>query len=334
MANPESPARLFSELRKLAAENPRQARAEFAELLDTNAASVKEILLLAGAPGEGRLRQLIANAVKQRADKARVAPYLQAWLANETDEFAKASISAALVGVDQNAFQPYLPPDPPKVVETYRYVADRLCHRIRNSMTGPAQHLRTLESLLNGGTDPRSLEAKGAVTQLKDSLRALSRIVEFNIEDGYFEWRAVDLTAWLRTMTAQYIAKNAPLTLKITGLTDGLAARIRANDLLLEILFWNLWKNAQQSAGSPCEITVQIRLAGGEAELLIIDNGGGFSPEHAGVAFVEQFSSRGSNHGRGLLEVQDAVRRLGGTVELVQHKTNEYRICIRIPILK
>lgn len=334
MANPESSTVFFSELRKLAAENPRQARAQFTALLDSNASSVEEILRLAGAPGEGRLRQLIANAVKQRADKARVAPYLQGWLGNETDEFAKTSISAALVGVDQNAFQPYIPPDPPQVVETYRYVADRLCHRIRNSMTGPAQHLRTLESLLNGGTDSKSLEAKSAVTQLKDSLRALSRIVEFNIEDSYFEWRAVDLTAWLQTMTAQYIAKNAPLTLKITGSSEELAVRIRANDLLLEILFWNLWKNAQQSVGNPCEITIQIKSTGAEVELLIIDNGKGFSPEYAGVAFVEQFSSRGSNHGRGLLEVQDSVRRLGGTVELVQHKPNEYRIRIRVPVLK
>ncbi len=70
-------------------------------------------------------------------------------------------------------------------METYRYVAERLCHRVRNSMTGPAQHLRTLETLLNGGTDAKSLEAKGAVTQLKDSLRALSRIVEFDIDDNH-----------------------------------------------------------------------------------------------------------------------------------------------------
>jgi signal transduction histidine kinase len=334
MANPELPMPLFLELRKLAAENPRLARAQFSALLDSNADSLDEILRLAGGAGEGRLRQLIANAVKRRADKARVVPQLQIWLGGETDEFAKAAISAALAGVDQNVFQPQIPSDLPQIVETYRYVADRLCHRIRNSMTVPAQHLRTLEILLNGGTDTKSLEAKGAVTQLKDSLRALSRIVEFNIDDGYFEWRAVDLVAWLQSMTSQYIAKNTPLTLKITGLPEGQVARIRANDLLLEILFWNLWKNAQQAVGDPCEITAHVTLANTEVEVLITDNGSGFSAEHADLAFVEQFSSLGSNRGRGLLEVHDAIRRLGGTVDLVQSAMNEYRIRIRIPILK
>lgn len=326
---------LFFELQKLAAENPRLARVRFSALLDSNADSVEEILHLAGGPGEGRLRQLIANAVKQRADKARVAPHLQRWLGDETDEFAKAAISAALVGVDQNSFQTHIPPDLPQIVETYRYVADRLCHRIRNSMTGPTQYLRTLELLLNGGTDTKSLEAKGVVNQLKDSLRALSRIVEFNINDSYFEWRAVDLVAWLQSMTSQYIAKNnTPLILRITGLSDGQVVHIRANDLLLEILFWNLWKNAQQAVVSSCEIIVHVTLADTAVELSITDNGSGFSPEYADVAFVEQFSSRDSNRGRGLLEVQDAIRRLGGTVDLVQNATNEYRIRIRIPILK
>jgi len=130
MANLESSMALFSELRKLAAENPRQARAQFSALLDSNAASVEEVFRLAGAPGEGRLRQLIANAVKQRADKARAVPHLRRWLAGETDEFAKAAIAAALIGVDQSAFESYgSPADLPEIVETYRYVADRLCHR-------------------------------------------------------------------------------------------------------------------------------------------------------------------------------------------------------------
>ena len=191
-----------------------------------------------------------------------------------------------------------------------------------------------LESLLNGGTDSKSLEAKSTTSQLKDSLRALSRIVEFNIEDGYFEWRIIDLIAWLRAMTLQYIANNTSLTLRFTGLGEGQFIRIQATDLLLETLFWNLWKNAQQIVGNSCEITIHFTLKNAEVELLIIDNGGGFTSEDTEVAFVEQFSSRGSNHGRGLLEVQDAVYRLGGSVELFRNTTNEYRIRIRLPIVQ
>jgi signal transduction histidine kinase len=334
MVTRKSPTEIFSELRKLAAEDPRQARREFSGLLDANAPSVEEVLRLAGEPGEGRLRQLIANAVKLRTDKARVIPHLRDWLARETDEFASAAIGAALRGVDQTAFQASTPPNQKEFVELYRYVAGRLCHRIRNSMTGPTQHLRTLESIFSSGMDPISLEAKDAVGRLKDSLRALSRIVEFNIDDTYFEWRPVDIAAWLRDMTNRYNAANVPLSLKIVGQADAQKIRVRANDLMLEIIFWNLWKNAQQAIGHSCEITVNFTLNKNEVKLLISDNGRGFNPQHVSVAFVEQFSTMGPDRGRGLLEVHDAISRVGGNANLIRDVANEYRICIILPVLK
>ncbi len=322
---------VFLRLRKLAVENPREARASFSQLLDSEPTVVDGLLKLASAPGEGRIRQLIANAVKNRSDKSRVAHHLRSWLASETDEFAKAAINAAVQGVELEVFPQITPPEPPRIVETYRYVADRLCHRVRNSLTGPAQHLRTLEYLLNGGTDARSLEAKAAVIQLKDSLRSLSRIVEFNIDDSYFEWRAIDIVAWLSAMTFRYIANNSPLSVRIPNADGHPDARIRANDLLLEVLFWNIWKNAQQAVENPCEITIEVKRLNGWLELLIIDNGPGFSAEDTAVAFIDQFSSKGTNHGRGLLEVHDAVRRLGGSVALVPYRARDFRIQLRFP---
>lgn len=330
MPSRDSALAAFEELRRLAAENPRAARAKLAALLDSGDAVIEETLRLANAPGEGRLRQLIANAVKNRTDKARVVPHLVRWLELETDEFAKAAISGALVDVERAAYQPAAPPDPPRLVDTYRYVADRICHRVRNSLTGPAQHLRKVESLFNGGVDPVAAEAKAAVSQLKDALRALSRIVEFDIEDSHFQWRSVDLPAWIRTMTTQYIAKNSLLRVSIEG--DTASMRMRANDYLLETLFWNLWKNAQQFIGASCEIKVQFAVTAGRVQLLVTDNGRGFSANDAEVAFIDQFERRGANYGRGLLEVQDAIRRLSGSVALVQIVPGEFRVQITFPL--
>src|ERR1051326_6284213 len=145
MENLESAPAIFADLRKLAAESPRDARARLAALLDSNAIAVEEVMRLASAPGEGRLRQLIANTVTKRHDKARVAIHLNRWLEIETDEFAKAAITAAVAGIQSGAFHPVAPPEPSQLLETYRYVADRLCHRVRNSLPGPAQHLRNLQ---------------------------------------------------------------------------------------------------------------------------------------------------------------------------------------------
>jgi signal transduction histidine kinase len=329
MEKSEASVTAFAELRRLAAESPRDARARFASLLDSNAASLDEILSLASAPGEGRLRQLIANTVAKRRDKTRVVVHLSRWLEIETVEFAKAAITAAVTDVQSVTVHPVTPSEPPQLVETYRYVADRLCHRVRNSLTGPSQYLRTLESLLNGAVDAKSAEAKAAVAQLKDALRDLSRIVEFDTGDSYFQWRSVDLPAWLKAMTNQYVSKNgASLALEILGLPVVSEIRIRANDYLLETIFWNLWKNAQQAVGAPCRITVKFLPFDSRLELIVSDNGSGFTAEDAELAFVDQFKRRGGNFGRGLLEVQDAVRRLAGNVGLVQISPNEYRIRI------
>jgi signal transduction histidine kinase len=333
MGNPDNATALFADLRRLAAESPRDARARFVQLFESDSEPLQEVLSLAGRPGEGRLRQLIANSVKNRADKARIVPHLARWRELETDEFAKAAINAALVGVGSEMLQPPRPADLPQIVDTYRYVADRLCHRVRNSLTGPAQHLRKLDLLLNGAADQKTADVRDTVGRLRDSLRELSRIVEFNIEDEYFQWTSIDLPIWLKKMTDQYVAKNSPLTLRIVGVGENESLRIRANQLLLEILFWNLWKNAQQAAGAACEIVVNFSAAGSETQLLITDNGPGFTAQEAELAFVDQFSRRGSNHGRGLLEVHDAVRRLSGSVKLAPLPGGDYRIRLVFPLV-
>ena len=334
MASNESQISSFAEFQKLAAESPRDARRHLNALLDSGAELLDTILRLATAPSEGRLRQLIANTVRHRKDKARVVPYLLHWRDTETDEFAKAAIAAALADVGPTVSHSSQAPDLPQLVETYRYVANRLCHRVRNSLTSPAQHLRSLETVLNGAIDAKSLEAKDAVGKLKNALRELSRIVEFDIDDSYFQWKSVDLPAWLRSMTTQYSAKNSRVALRITGPAKDEEVRIQANDLLLETLFWNLWKNAQQVVESPCEIGAHFSISDPNVDILITDNGQGFSAEDAELAFVDRFARRGANFGRGLLEVHDAVQRLGGTVQLVQIAGDVYRPKLTFPLTK
>jgi len=333
MEKPESGATIFADLRKLAAESPKDARTRFAAILDSNANALEDVMRLASAPGEGRLRQLIANTVAKRRDKAGVAIHLNRWLEIETDEFAKSAIAAAVADIQIGSFQPAAPPEPPQLVETYRYVADRLCHRVRNSLTGPAQHLRKLESLLNGGTDANSAEAKSTVGQLKDALRDLSRIVEFDTGDSYFQWRHIDLKSWLRSMNNQYVSKNAAaISLDILGHSEISEIWIRANDYFLGTIFWNIWKNAQQAVGAPCKIAARFSSFVAKCEIIVSDNGRGFTAEDVELAFVDQFKRRGGNFGRGLLEVQDAARRLAGSVELVQVTPGEYRIKLSFPL--
>jgi len=331
--DPSEPTVIFQQLRRLAATDPRAARSRITDLLNGDVPQLDEVLRLASAPGEGRLRQFLAQVGQSRPDKARLVPHLLRWLEHESDEFARAAIQHTLNGVDATAYRDSGGRESRHLVEVYRYAADRLCHRLRNSLTGLPRHLRRLDALLSTGSGTSlNAEAGAVLDQLKDALREVSRVAEFDIEDTHFEWRVIELGSWLRKMNEGYRAKYTPISLSLVGPLNAGEVRIRANDLHLDTLFWNIWKNAQQAVSGACEITIRSLVQDGRVEILILDNGGGFSADDAELAFVNYFQDHGLNYGRGLLEAHDAVARLNGTAQVVHVGTDGYRIKLTFPL--
>jgi sigma-B regulation protein RsbU (phosphoserine phosphatase) len=94
------PAELVHErLRHLAIEDPREARKVFLQIFDSGGSALDRLLGQISSPSDGRLRHLVASALRNNRDKERLAPYLIAWHEIETDEFARRAIAAALDGV-------------------------------------------------------------------------------------------------------------------------------------------------------------------------------------------------------------------------------------------
>lgn len=94
------PVELLDEsLRRLAVEDPREARKVFLRMFDSGNSALEQFLGQISSPADGRLRHLVASALRNNRDKERLAPYLIAWHEIETDEFAKRAIAAALDGV-------------------------------------------------------------------------------------------------------------------------------------------------------------------------------------------------------------------------------------------
>ena len=94
------PAQLFHEkLRYLAVEDPREAGKLFLRLFDSGGSTLDQFLERISSPADGRLRHVVASALRNSRDKERLAPYLIVWHEIETDEFARRAISAALDGV-------------------------------------------------------------------------------------------------------------------------------------------------------------------------------------------------------------------------------------------
>src|SRR6516225_4317693 len=90
---------LHEKLRRLAVEDPREARKAFLLLFDSGSSVLEQFLAQISSPADGRLRHLVASALRNNRDKERLAPYLIAWHEIESDEFAKRAIAAALDGV-------------------------------------------------------------------------------------------------------------------------------------------------------------------------------------------------------------------------------------------
>ena len=90
---------LYETLRRLAVEDPREARKVFLRYLDSGGSALDRFLEQISSPGDGRLRHLVASALRNNREKERLAAYLISWHEIETDEFAKRAIAAALDGV-------------------------------------------------------------------------------------------------------------------------------------------------------------------------------------------------------------------------------------------
>jgi hypothetical protein len=84
---------LYERLRKLAIADPKSARLAFLEAFEASDNELPDLLEHLRKPGEGRLRQVIANAIRAHPLKQRLLPELLVWHDAETDEFTRRAIA-------------------------------------------------------------------------------------------------------------------------------------------------------------------------------------------------------------------------------------------------
>jgi signal transduction histidine kinase len=324
---------LYEGLHRLAVEDPKQARKVFLEAFESGSEELSTLFVALDRPSEGRLRQVVANALRNHPEKHRALPQLFRWRDAETDEFTRRAIEGALSDVDQRSVPTGGPHrnigGPSELGDVYRYVADRLRHRLRNTMLSAQAQTARLKRLTGLIADAN---VQTVVAKLDDAIVSMGRQVEaIDVDPAYFQSRSVLLPDWLREMNARYANQYSAINLKVIN-SDGASVRIFANDYLLETVFWNVWLNAHQATGPNCDIIVEFARKGNKLELRISDNGQGFSKELRDIVFQQIYSTRGGSRGRGLLEIQDAVERLGGHIELYEARPAEYRILMMLPV--
>jgi len=328
--------KVVTDLRYLVASDPKRARSAFLTLLRGDAPLLDAVLKNVSRAGDGRLRQMIATVYRTDDTASSLEPWLRQWIKIEPDEFTKAAIAAALSGRTRGkTLRPAPRVHAANTVEAYRYVADRLCHRVRNALSLPIAQIVRLEQLASEVNDPElHSELMQVRANLQKGLLRISRNVEFDTGDDYLTWQSVQIVEWLESSANEFASRFGPAKFAVTCDQTVRRIKVRATRFFLETAFGNLWSNAVQAVEPPCQIDVQCALDSqrGQLEMIICDNGPGFSESHLETAFQQVFSTKHQFRGRGLLEIADAIIRLQGTVQLTKTINGDFRIQISMPV--
>lgn len=329
---------LYSRLRRLVVADPKGARALISRLVREDARTLQGILERASRPGEGRVRQMLAVAVRLKDEANIIESHLRAWAAIEPDEFTKAAITAALHSIPRTptpAIRSFEMPS--HFVEAYRYASERLCHRVRNPLTRSAALLVQLKNAACTCSDP---VLRDELTKMHVDLQTLvervGHVVEFDPNGAYLTWRSIALGEWLESSAPRFAARYGPAQFALRAATDSRSNCIRGTDFLLETIFGNAWANAIQAVAetdaAACCIVADLTVADGWMTVVMQDSGPGFSEEQFENAFRVPFSTKAATRGRGLLEIAEAVGRMQGSVSLEAERPGVYRMQVRLPL--
>lgn len=221
-----------------------------------------------------------------------------------------------------------------------------IAHELKQPMSSVINYMTVLKIRLADRISEDDIVSR-AVSGAEEETRRMAAIVDR--VRGYARRdinrsNVVDLDAVVAKAFARY-SRHAAGTSRLT-LSKLPAARIRGNDLEIELLVINLMKNADQAAcddtgedvQSRPEVTVSLRLepdeAGGPdmAEIVVEDNGPAISDEAFGRMKRVSDSVKEDGLGLGLAIVRNIVDEHGGRLTIVRLSPCGLRVTAALPM--
>lgn len=330
MSEADPSTKVYEELRGLAFEDPLGAKRIFTGILEGEDATLRAVLEMASASGDGRVRQLIARVAQKHAGRAKVVEALARWKETETDEFALTAIDDALKEIGGRRQRSRLPAEFPDLSFTFRFLSGRLRHRVLNILPRAGISVNDFrDEIKRIGGDELLNSLLPMLDDLHTSLKRLERAVNFEEEDAYFTPTRILLPDWLKAYHLKYQAQFGGVGLRLNFGSAYDQAWVKASPFLLETVFLNLWNNSKQAVDGHAEVTLSGALQGAYLVVNVLDNGGGFTAADPERAFRLQYSTkRDAERGRGHMEVDDAMRRLGGGACVRRVPGHGYRVVL------
>jgi|GEM_PF-1046725 len=283
---------------------------------------------------QSRLRQAVARAIQFVGANGDLGLLLEQWRPEETDEFARAAIDDALSPIKRPKTRKQLLTDLEAVPRTHQYLADRLRHRVLNTMPGAGLSVTKLKDVAATISNDQQRHALlKEIDYLSTAFARLQRALDFVDEKARFERTNLNLTDWLHSFSAGYRVQWQEIEIRIVA--SETAATVEAVPYLLETIFGNLFDNARQALDAAgAVVLLRITVRSRDVRVEVSDSGAGLPESAAHVAFQMAVTTKGRrDRGRGLLEVADAMKRLAGRAEILREAESN-RILLTFPLAK
>jgi signal transduction histidine kinase len=137
----------------------------------------------------------------------------------------------------------------------------------------------------------------------------------------------------LRAVIARAIDDVANAAAAVT--LDGTFGTVSGDDVLLRQAFSNLIRNSLEAcadAGVAPKVTVHGDVSSGDAELIVEDNGPGFTPESLSKAFQPFATTKANGTGLGLAIVQKVIVSHNGLITAANRPQGGAQFRVRLPI--
>lgn len=321
-----------TELNELALTDAAATRVEVIRVLSTlsneeRATFIEDL----AARANPRLRQAVARAVQIAGNRHEMASVFEKWLVTETDEFARTAITEAQAANKRPSRRKQLLSDLKSVPETYRFLYERIRHRVLNVMPGAGLSVMKLKDV--AAQIPSEQHRHALMSEIDDlsaTLGRLQRALDFQEEKARFELERFDLGAWLKEFVRSYRIQWQSVDIRVVEPHGDV--RIEGIRYLLEVAFSNLLDNGREAVEAGGWISLEFSTDGRWVHVDVIDSGTGLSSDVADAAFQLPVSTKGQRgRGRGLMEVEDAVRRIGGRAQIVNVSTRA-RVRLSFPV--
>jgi signal transduction histidine kinase len=138
----------------------------------------------------------------------------------------------------------------------------------------------------------------------------------------------VDLRAVITRATDDVPGASAAVTL------DGAYGIVSGDDVLLRQAFSNLIRNSLEAcadAGIAPKVAVHGEVSGADTQVVVEDNGPGFTPESLGKAFQPFATTKANGTGLGLAIVQKVIVSHNGLITVANRPQGGAQFRIRIP---